>query len=212
MIRGWRSALAAWLLLCTIAVMGRSYFTQFVGGELRVFGLLYFLSHAQYFVVGLFIFHIRNRFPIHSRSIGVQQVSGVIFSLTLIATILWFQMQSSLPEEILLSLASLVMVFLATVGFPIWLDNKVTRWFGLISYSIYLVQFPIIQILSEHGIYAFVMSTVGSGLAGFFCASLMTMTMIIIVSAFTYQFVEKPGQQLFFRLRGQGERVASAVL
>jgi peptidoglycan/LPS O-acetylase OafA/YrhL len=211
LIRGWRSALGAWLLLCAIAVMGRPYFNQFMGGELRVFGLLYFLSHAQYFVIGLFVFHVFNRFPISHRHHLVQQVSGVAFFLTLAGTISWFRLQSSLPEEIFLSFACLLMVFLAVLGFPVWLDNKVTRWFGLVSYSIYLVQFPIIQILNEHGFYAFVMSRFGSGLASFFCASLATLIVTLVISAFTYQFVEKPGQQLFFKLLKRGGKVTSIV-
>lgn len=81
LIRGWRSALGAWFLLCAIAVMGRPYFNQFVGGELRVFGLLYFLSHAQYFVVGLFLFHLFNCYPLQSRRKRIQQISGIAFIL-----------------------------------------------------------------------------------------------------------------------------------
>ena len=120
-------------------------------------------------------------------------------------------MQSSLPEEIFLSIASLSLVFLAVLGFPAWLDNKVTRWFGLVSYSIYLVQFPIIQIFSEHGVYAFIINNAGHGLAGFICASLATLAIILTVSAFTFKFVEKPGQQLYFSIRERGSRAASTL-
>lgn len=203
LIRGWRSALVAWLLLCSIAVLGRTYFSQYVGGELRVYGLLYFLSHAHYFVIGLFLFHLFECFPIKAEQGHIRQVSGVAFVLTLGATILCFRMQNFLPEEVFLSFSALALVFLAVVGLPGWLDNSVTRWFGLVSYSIYLVQFPIIQILHEHGFYRFVMSLAGNGLWAFTCACLATLILVMGASVVTYQLIEKPGQQLFFRLRSK---------
>lgn len=208
LIRGWRSTLVAWFLLCAVAVMGQSYFNKFAGGELRNFGLLYFLAHAQYFVIGFLLFHIFNSLPNFNQCNRMQHVSGIAFILVFLGVILWFRINILFPEEIFISFASLLMVFLAIWGFPAWLDNKVTRWFGLVSYSIYLVQFPIIQILREHEFYAFIMSKAGGGLAGFICASLTTLAIVLLASAFTYQLVEKTGQQLFFNLSGRRRKTA----
>ncbi|WP_312916343.1 acyltransferase family protein [Stutzerimonas kunmingensis] len=209
LIKGWRSALFASLLLCLIAVLGRSYFSHFVGGELRVFGLLYFLSHAHYFMIGIMLFHLYKAFPHGISQRFTRTVSGIAFVVTMVGTMLMFYLQRTVPEELFLSVAAFVLVYLAVSGLPVWVDNPLTRWFGLISYSIYLVQFPVIQMLGEVGVYRFIISGVGQGIAAYVWSSAVTLGVVIAVSAVTYYGVEKPGQNLLVR-SGTKLRGASA--
>lgn len=94
------------------------------------------------------------------------------------------------------------MVGMSIAGFPRWLDNKVTRWLGLVSYSTYLVQFPLIQLLQMHGIYAQIDAHIGHGGLAFATAALVTLACVVVTAAFTYYFVEVPGQRLYDKLRG----------
>lgn len=200
LIVGWRSALLSWILLTSIAVLGRNHFTIFLNGELRVFGLLYILSHAQYFVLGLLLYFLTQQYPLLVNNEKHKNLCGIVFCCTLAAIAVTFKLNQRIPEEIFLSFFGFFLVLLSVMGLPRILDNSASRWLGLISYSIYLVQFPIIQALREHGIYNYVNSIVGEGINAFIFNSMLTICLVIAISTATYFAIELPGQRLLTNL------------
>lgn len=200
LIAGWRSALLSWMLLTSIAVLGRDHFTFFLNGELRVFGLLYILSHAQYFVLGLLLYFLTQRYPLLVNNEKYKNICGIAFCCTLAAIVITFKLNQRIPEEIFLSIFGFFLVLLSVIGLPRILDNSASRWLGLISYSIYLVQFPIIQALREHGTYNYVNLLVGGGISAFILNSMLTICLVIGVSTATYFAIELPGQRLLTNL------------
>lgn len=76
-----------------------------------------------------------------------------------------------------------------------------TRWLGLISYSTYLVQFPIIEVLQRSGIYEAIYRSIGRNDLAFIAGALLTLACVILVAGLTYRYIEVPGQNLYKRLR-----------
>lgn len=197
-IRSWKSAVLAWAVLCTLAVFSVRFLATAAGGELRTFGLLGFMAHAHYFVVGLLLALLYK----NARVLAIpKQLSGALFIAVLAATGYSFKLPSPLPEELVLSVTGFAMVYLSLSGFPRWLNNAVTRWLGLVSYSIYLVQFPVIRVLVRIGFYKVVQASVGSGLLAFCVSAVATCLLVILISAFTYRWIEAPCQNILSRFR-----------
>lgn len=201
MIRNIPTAVIAWLILCPIAVLGKIYFQQTFDGQLSEFGALYLLSHAHYFVLGFLLLHLSKAgLPIATSKLH-RHTCGLAFVATLAVTLYALRHPDAVPEEILLSFAAPLMVALSIAGFPAWLDNRFTRWLGLISYSTYLVQFPIIEVLQRSGTYAGIYKAIGRNDHAFVVAALLTLACVIVVAALTYRFIEVPGQRLYSLLR-----------
>lgn len=194
-INGYRSALIAWVVITTLAILSRNYFQSFLNGQLLEYGLLFFLSHLQYFIIGIVAFHMyeSNIFMWKKN----KQINGIVIVTTIILTAIYFRIQFGIPEELALSLFIFILVFFSTSHLPNWLDNAITRHIGLISYSIYLVQFPIIQLLSKLGFYSKVNLIVNEALFAYLLASIVTLLIVIAVSTFTYKWIEKPSQNLY---------------
>lgn len=201
-IRTAKSAAFAWVVLCLIATLSKGYLQESFDGQLNEFASLNVLVHSQYFILGLLILHLSRAGMPTARNAIQHQAVGIAFLALLACTIYSLHAPFGLPEEVLLSIAAPLMVGLSIAGFPRWLDNKATRWLGLVSYSTYLVQFPLIQLLQMHGIYAEIDEHVGHGGLAFATAALVTLACVVVIAAFTYYFVELPGQRLYDKLRG----------
>lgn len=211
LIRTVKAAALAWLLLCTIAVISKEYLKHSFGGELSDFGALNLLAHSQYFILGLLILHA-TRAGLPTASTSAQRNGlGLAFLVALACTLYALHRPFGLPEEVVLSISAPLMVLLSIAGFPTWLDNRATRWLGLVSYSTYLVQFPLIQLLQMHGIYAKLHELAGRNDLAFLLASIVTLACVVITAALTYHFVEVPGQRLYHRLRTAAPPFPSAM-
>ena len=108
-----------------------------------------------------------------------------------------FKLQSPISEELALSAIGFVMVYLSLPGFPRWLDNSITSWLGYVSYNIFLVQFPVIQILVRTGFYNHVQAVTGIGVFSFSLSAVATCLMVILISDLTCRFIEAPCPKFF---------------
>lgn len=190
--RPWHCLIVA-MMFSLVAVIGQAFYSSYLNGALREFSLLFFMSHVQYFVVGIAVLLIseKNTFlPLN------QQLRGIVVVGALVAVIVYFNLPRIVPEEIALAILIFLMLYYSVLGLPGWLDNFVTRWLGRISYSVYLIQFPVIQALNELGIYSFISGGAGSGGIAFVASGLLTILLVIVISALTYTYVELPGQAL----------------
>lgn len=197
LIRSLRSAAVAWSILCLVAVIGRPFFQQASNNHsLQDFGNLFFLSHLQFFIAGIACYYIcqifsTNRFLKHS---GLMALC-LLVSLMLMIFYFYFQLNQKVPEEVFISIILVAMIFCAVQGLPVWLDNRITRYIGRISYSIYLTQFIVIELLYSLGIYTEITLLTPFPFLNFILASLLTLTAVIGISAFTYRFIEVPGMR-----------------
>ena len=190
--RPWHCLIVA-IIFSLVAVIGQGFYSSYLNGALREFSLLFFLSHVQYFVVGIAVLLISERNRVLPLSQGLR---GVVVVAALFAVIVYFNLSRVVPEEIALTVLIFVMLYYSVLGLPVWLDNVSTRWLGRISYSVYLVQFPVIQALNESGVYSFISGGAGDGGVAFMASSILTIVLVVGVSALTYNYVELPGQAL----------------
>ncbi len=193
-VRSWRLALFASIPFIFIAVLGHKHFGLYLDGSLRVYGLLFFLSHIQYFLVGIAVFYLfigTDRTIFHSK-----QLNGILVVAIVAFIVIYFKFWSKFPEEIILSVGSFFLVYLSSRGLPSYLDNVVTRYLGLISYSIYLMQFPVIGAFKNYGFYSYISSVIKGDLLAYTASSLVTILTVLFISALTFKYVEKPGMKL----------------
>ena len=71
--------------------------------------------------------------------------------------------------------------------------NRVTRWMGQISFSLYLLH-PML-ILGLLGAHKRVAAELGNGPLGLFCRLLLTLSVVGIAASITYVLIEKPGMR-----------------
>lgn len=194
-IRTYKAALIVSVPLIIIAILGHEYFISFADGSLRNFGLLFFLSHIQYFIVGIaafYLYSITDNEKHHSK-----QLNGFFIVTIFIFIVIYFKFWARIPEEIVLSVSSFFLVYLSSYNLPFYLDNVITRYLGKISYSIYLMQFPIIQYFREWGIYSYISSFFnGYDLLIYLASCLVTIITVIIISMITFKYIETPGKRL----------------
>lgn len=183
-----RSALISFSLLLITSLITTKYYGISFDGKLNAFGKLNILAHAQFFIVGFIIYHIWVKFKLDIS----KSICGIAFFASIIAMILSFRLQSFIPEEIFISAIGSVLLYSSVLGLPKILDNRLTRYLGLISYSTYLMQFPVISILSWIGFYRYLKINYSSSIDANFFAGLITVVCVVAVSALTYKYIEMP--------------------
>ncbi len=183
-----RSAFISFTLLLITSLLTTKYYGVFLDGKLNAFGKLNILAHAQFFMIGFIIYHAWARFRVNIN----KSVCGSVFVLSIVAMILSFRLQKSIPEEVFISVIGCVMLYASVLGLPNILDNKVTRYLGMISYSTYLMQFPVISILSWCGAYRYIKLNTVSGIDANLIAGVVTVACVIAISSITYRFIELP--------------------
>ena len=84
---------------------------------------------------------------------------------------------------------------------PRWLDNVVTRFVGVRSYSIYLLHPVVIFIYSKMNFYIWICYWGGLGWKSFIICGTITLITVYAISIYTYRFIERPGMAMFKFLR-----------
>lgn len=186
-------------MLLTASLITTKHFSIYLDGKLDTFGKLNILAHAQYFIVGFIIYHVWLKIKTNQPKL---LINGVVFIFSMVSIILFFRLQKAVPEEVFISLIGSVLLLSSVLGLPKILDNKVTRYLGVISYSTYLMQFPVISLLTSLGVYSYLKRNELGYIDVNFMAGIITVVVVIGVSSLTYQFIEKP-------FRNIGKKVAS---
>lgn len=187
-----RATLLLIFLFIAVSIATTNYYQSFMGGELRKFGLLNLLAHCQYFLTGILVYHVwRHRVILKNR----RKISTATLLITLATTVSFLNLAKNIPEEIYLSALGFLLVWCSIHGFSKIFENRITKHIGIISYSIYLVQFPVIQFLSQNGTYKVIHSQLSNPTSAFFISGLITIFIVIIISHFTHKYIEVPGQK-----------------
>ncbi|WP_189622986.1 acyltransferase family protein [Pseudocitrobacter faecalis] len=187
-----RSAIISFILLLIVSIITTKYYSIYLDGRLNNFGKLNILAHTQYFIMGFIVYHAWIKY---NATIN-KTLSGILFILSLIVMVLLFRLQKTIPEEVFISIAGASMLYFSVLGLPKLLDNKATRYLGAISYSAYLMQFPVITIFSWLGVYKHLKSYANPIIDVNFLAGVITIISVITVSSLTYKFIERPFRYL----------------
>lgn len=196
--RNLRAALALWVLTCILAIASSLYFSNSAEVDgLRNYGLLFILAHLPFFVAGIACFHAFTVCNRRGFVIGVQVTGPVTIALFLITLVYFhFGWTTKIPEEVYLSILAFILIFLAASGFPAWLDNNLTRYLGRLSYSLYLIQFLVFGLYDHLRVFAWLCAfRFNPELIYLLCAA-ATMIAVIVLSALTYHFIERPGMRV----------------
>jgi peptidoglycan/LPS O-acetylase OafA/YrhL len=195
-----KSSFVTFITLLIVSLITKEHYTFYLGGAMRSFGALNPLAHLQYFAAGFVIYHVWNNFKLSTKKVTNLAISVLLISLT----IALFRVQSIIPEEFFISILGAALVYFSALGLPKVIDNKITRYLGTISYSTYLIQFPIISTLTATGLYNQINMTFGEMLDSGFISSLITILLVILVSSLTFKLIECP-------CRNYGASIASKI-
>lgn len=134
------------------------------------------LGAAKFMLGGMIVFRHRDLFAA-SWVIVLSGLFAALMLLAMAATIAGSDVAAALPMSIVLLLACPFLMFSQIPLIRVALENAIARHLGLVSYSIYLWQMPIIQELQERG------WTVG----------LVELALIVVaVATLSYVAIERP--------------------
>lgn len=134
------------------------------------------LGAAKFMLGGMIVYRHRDIFATRW-AIALSGVFAGSILLAMAATLAGAELAGALPASILLLLACPFLLFAQVPLIRIALENAIARHLGLVSYSIYLWQMPIIQELQERG----------------WAIGLIELALIVVaVATISYVAVERP--------------------
>ncbi|WP_354690320.1 hypothetical protein [Phytobacter sp. RSE-02] len=157
------------------------------------------LNHMPFFISGILAYllmpemnKIRQRLGNNTNLVSLLVLGGV--SVYLLHY--FYSDNNNINLYITYSLAWLILISISVVGFPHFLNNVFTRFLGKASYSIYLNHSIVILFLKLSGFFGFISAEFKSGEASFCVAMLSVSVLTLIMSYFTYHYIEIPGMAL----------------
>ncbi|MFA6062356.1 MAG: acyltransferase [Gallionella sp.] len=152
---------------------------------LGAFLLAYFIRDANFifkfsglFLMGIFVFLF------HIKAIGNTEFA-CLFGGSLVLSLINLDMAATFA-------GLTTSFFILYVRFP---EFKFLTFFGMISYSLYLFHYPIVEKLMRYGKY------LGMGTLDQILVSIITLFVSILVATFFYKFVEKPSMRISSKIR-----------
>ena len=167
---------------------------------IRKYGYMSLLATFPYFMLGIITFHIRNYINSNKkrsyRLISKIFLGGTFLALILLPHLHEKYMLNPFPLNYVYGLFFVALVLSLSIHKNAFLVNRLTVFWGEISYSMYLVHPVVIVVFAQVGIYYKIYSLVRNDLLAFACCCLLTILAVTIVSIFTYKFIEFPGMKL----------------
>ncbi|WP_025122754.1 MULTISPECIES: acyltransferase [unclassified Serratia (in: enterobacteria)] len=88
------------------------------------------------------------------------------------------------------------MISASIIGMPAFINNRLTRFLGKASYSIYLMHGIVLYLMKAMGMYQWIGTLTVSGPMKFLISFTITASVTVGVSWLSYKFIEKPGIDL----------------
>jgi peptidoglycan/LPS O-acetylase OafA/YrhL len=145
-------------------------------------------SQLPVFGLGILLYHIFKRYKnLQDRSLGL------VLLLVAVLALLGFSQSDTykglLPQHFLMGIGFCFLALGLYFSHLKVLINPITVWIGKLSYSMYLVHFAILKLMNALYPHGFPLKGTAGTLVAFFLVAGAT----ILVSAVTYNFIEKPG-------------------
>lgn len=155
------------------------------------FTFFWFFSQLPVFGIGILVYHLFQRYKtVTDRGLGF--VLLLIFVFLAFAFLDTSTYQDLIPHHFLMAVAFAFLVFGMYFTNLRLLVNRATVWIGKISFSLYLVHFGMLRWLQAVFPHGFPLAGDFGMLAGYILLTVLA----IIVSAVTYNLVERPGMDL----------------
>lgn len=174
------------LITLCLSQISKNYIGTFNNDVFTNFSLLNISAHLHYFIVGIIAFHVWRL----KKTCNNHRVNSIVFITSTLSIIFLFAHKTTLPEEYFISTFGFLMIYSSASGLSRWLDNSLTRRLGTISYSVYLMQFPVISIFLNIGLYDKINAITPTFLDACFISAIITILSVIIISEITYRYVE----------------------
>jgi peptidoglycan/LPS O-acetylase OafA/YrhL len=124
------------------------------------------------------------------RQLWTSRISGVLFLSVILLTLFRYM---GWPPFLTLTLACIVWILCAYCGLPTWLDNRVTRFFGRLSYGVYLVHPLVLYAMMRFGVYEYLRLSIGQPYLVFLTCALVTLPVVVLLASINYALIESPG-------------------
>lgn len=124
------------------------------------------------------------------RLIGASRSTLLLLGSVLLLMLLRF---AAVPSFVLLALACCTWIFCAYCGLPSWLDHSVSRFFGRLSYGVYLIHPLVLYYMTKLGIYKQIGTFINGPHLIFFAALALTFPIVILLAYIGYRLIESPG-------------------
>ena len=157
-----------------------------------------FLKNCIYFVVGAVAYKTRGYAKFVKIKLKYNKIFGVLYVCFTISLFPLFE--GILPTEIIKSLFIFLIIFGAIVGLSNLFVNRLTLLLGKISFSLYLLNPIIINVLKRLKVFIYIKKYVNNTVTAYCIGALITMSVITIVACLTYKFIEQPGVKIGKRI------------
>jgi peptidoglycan/LPS O-acetylase OafA/YrhL len=194
-IKSYRSAITWFVVLTACSMILKfvirhiliAHGTDYKGPE-TWFLYYWFPNQFPVFFLGFILFFALKKFRIESRTTTYVLFALSIFSLA--ATSYFMPVLDPnfiVPEHIVVAVFFSINIFLLAQHPLMLINNRVTRFLGEISFSLYLVHFIVVYLLADYCLLP------NEGFAKYFTLLFLTLTISSGISKFTYHFVELKG-------------------
>lgn len=192
-IRTKSTAILAWGIACYVSIEMLKIDAPYTSLYMNI------LNHMPFFISGILAYllmpemnKIRQKLGDNTNLISLL----VLFCVSVYLLNYFYSDNNSINLYVTYSLAWLVLISTSVVGFPFFLNNVFTRFLGKASYSIYLNHSIVILFLKLSGFFGFISTEIESGEVSFCIAMLSVSVLTLIMSYFTYHYIEIPGMAL----------------
>lgn len=211
-INNWKAALTAFVWSLVAYYCFKSVMTNMAGVNetlaTTAFGSLAFFRHFPVFLFGMVIY-----FAAQSKSGKLQAAAPLILAVSVFTLLALAAMNLTPPlfdDYYLQSVAYGGIILALSAGSNLLMDNRFTRFFGKISYSVYLIHPLVIRALDPVFQYIYALPC-GVGVK-YSAAVLLSLLATALLSVLAYRFIELPGIQLAKYLIGRRKSAAASVV
>ncbi|QJD94839.1 acyltransferase [Mucilaginibacter robiniae] len=155
----------------------------------------WFPNQTPVFMLGLVLYYALKNYSIQSSTKTYIGLAGVLLLLAVFAYFrVSFDPYNLVPEYAIVAMFFTVNVFLMAQHPVKILNNRVTCFFGEISFSLYLIHFIVIYVLADY------LQLPGNVYVQFFILLLLTLSISSVLAKLAYHFIELKGIKLGNRL------------
>ncbi|HWB24663.1 MAG TPA: acyltransferase [Chitinophagaceae bacterium] len=185
-----------WFVLLSMVALGLTLLEWYLHAHFLIvftkqqawFLYFWFPNHAAVFMLGIMLYFALQLFKIKRRGntyIGL--TTSILLMCGFIGLTRYIDPHKFIPQHIVISVFFAINIFFLAQHPAMLFNNKVTRFLGEISFSLYLVHFIVVYVLADY----FPLSA--NPYSRFFELYGLTILISCGIATLTYRFIERPG-------------------
>lgn len=148
----------------------------------------WFPNQAAVFMLGIILYFAIKKYKIKSR---IYAYAGMIINTFLLLIVTYFKRDADpyllIPEQIIVAVFFTINIYFLSQHTAGLFDNRLIRFFGEISFSLYLVHFIVVKLLVDY------FPLPDNIFAQYFVLLGLTLVISSLISKITYKFIEQNG-------------------